>query len=384
VTDKDSRRVLLCDFAPHQVAHVIEQERTLDWLARAHARSQATRDRLSEGQRVDLEGSMRRRLARFGCSPRDIHRRGTMLDDFLHDRWDEMKIYGLAADPRGHGTAARSAVFAELAGAHLDESYAPDAAAPDDLIHVTCTGYVSPSAAQELVARRGWGEKTRVTHAYHMGCYASIPAVRLAAGQVAMGSRRADIVHTELCTLHLDPSDHSPEQLVVQSLFADGLIRYAARPDEGQAAGLSVLALDEMIVPDSSESMRWAIGDHGMRMTLARDVPDRIAGPLGGFVRALFEKSGIRPEAGMADALFAVHPGGPKIIDGVAEVLRLREDQIGASRAVLHEHGNMSSATLPHVWARIAEDENVSGGALVVSLAFGPGLTLCGAVYRKR
>ena len=67
-----------------------------------------------------------------------------------------------------------------------------------------------------------------MTHAYHMGCYAAMPALRIAAGFVATGSRRVDSSHTELCSLHLDPTDHRLEQLVVQSLFADGLIRYSA------------------------------------------------------------------------------------------------------------------------------------------------------------
>jgi predicted naringenin-chalcone synthase len=43
----------------------------------------------------------------------------------------------------------------------------------------------------------------------------------------------------------------------------------------------------------------------------------------------------------------------------------------------------MSSATIPHVWARILEDDKVKSGAVVASLAFGPGLTVYGALLRK-
>jgi predicted naringenin-chalcone synthase len=50
---------------------------------------------------------------------------------------------------------------------------------------------------------------------------------------------------------------------------------------------------------------------------------------------------------------------------------------------VLRDHGNMSSATLPHIWARIAVDTSVPSGTLITSLAFGPGLTVYGAVLRK-
>jgi predicted naringenin-chalcone synthase len=127
--------------------------------------------------------------------------------------------------------------------------------------------------------------------------------------------------------------------------------------------------------------MRWLDGDHGMHMTLARDVPDRIAGVLRAFVIELYRRAGL-DIARARDSLFAVHPGGPKIIDGVQLTLELADPQLAASRAVLHDHGNMSSATLPHVWMRL--DESAAPGTLIASLAFGPGLTVCGALFEKR
>jgi predicted naringenin-chalcone synthase len=43
----------------------------------------------------------------------------------------------------------------------------------------------------------------------------------------------------------------------------------------------------------------------------------------------------------------------------------------------------MSSATLPHVWMRLLDDPAVAPGTPILSLAFGPGLTICAAVFRK-
>ena len=186
-----------------------------------------------------------------------------------------------------------------------------------------------------------------------------------------------------MCSLHLDPSEHSPEQLVVQSLFADGFIRYSAHAG-GNRAGLSLITQREIILPDSDRSMSWSATENGMHMTLARDIPERVGSGLRAFVSELFARAEIEAAYGAGRALFAVHPGGPKIIDCVRDVLRLDEAQVEASRAVLFQHGNMSSATLPHIWQRIAENEHVAGGTPIVSLAFGPGLTLCGAVFIKR
>jgi predicted naringenin-chalcone synthase len=51
---------------------------------------------------------------------------------------------------------------------------------------------------------------------------------------------------------------------------------------------------------------------------------------------------------------------------------------------VLFDHGNMSSATLPHIWQRLIDDPAVPRGTPIPSLAFGPGLTMCGALLEKR
>jgi predicted naringenin-chalcone synthase len=206
--------------------------------------------------------------------------------------------------------------------------------------------------------------------------------VRIAAGFLCSGAERVDIVHTELCSLHLDPSEHALEQLVVQSLFGDGMIRYAVTgSDDGP--GLRPLAACEVVLPDSARAMTWVPSEWGMQMTLARDVPERIAGELRGFVTELYRRAGLGIDA-MKDSTFAVHPGGPRIIDRVRDVLELTPAQVQASRDVLRDHGNLSSATLPHVWMRLLADPRVPRGALIPSLAFGPGLTLAGALLEKR
>jgi predicted naringenin-chalcone synthase len=361
---------VLTGFRVTRPRHVIAQRASLRWLAEVHAQAEATAHALTDAERDAFEARLERLLERCACRPDKIAWRGISFPDGISTDWDGHALYDVGREPHGRTTSERMKVFGELVDAYFAEAITEE---PAHLVHVTCTGYASPSAPQRLVARRRWS--TAITHAYHMGCYAAVPAVRLA---TALG--RADIVHTELCSLHLDPLDHSVEQLVVQSLFADGYIRYAAVPD---GPGLRVLATHERVLPDSADAMRWLLSEHGMRMTLARDIPERIAGELRGFVGELFARGGC-DLAALRDAVVAVHPGGPKIIDGVQATLELGDVQVAASRGVLHDHGNMSSATLPHIWARIDANPAIPNGTLVPSLAFGPGLTICGALLEKQ
>ena len=129
--------------------------------------------------------------------------------------------------------------------------------------------------------------------------------------------------------------------------------------------------------------MSWVLSDAGMTMTLSRDVPERIGDALRVFVTDLYRDAGLDVHAELARSVFAVHPGGPRIVDGVRERLELTQAQVQASRDVLFAFGNMSSATLPHIWQQLSDDPRVARGTLIVSLAFGPGLTMCGALLRK-
>jgi len=249
---------------------------------------------------------------------------------------------------------------------------------PEHIIHVTCTGYVAPSPAQWLVNERQWHGQTDITHAYHMGCYASMPTIRLARGLLATGVSKVDIVHTEMCSLHFDKKNQTPEQIVVQSLFADGHIKYEAS-QESKGHGLSVKTILEELVPDSLNDLTWTPGPSVMQMTLSRDVPQKIGQNLKPFIERLVKKSGLNWNEILKTGLFAIHPGGPKIIDTVQSFLELSDDQVSHSRKVLFLRGNMSSSTLPHIWKNIIEDD-ANRGRIVISLAFGPGLTLFGSV----
>jgi alkylresorcinol/alkylpyrone synthase len=63
----------------------------------------------------------------------------------------------------------------------------------------------------------------------------------------------------------------------------------------------------------------------------------------------------------------------------VADRLRLDDDAVAASRQVLADYGNCSSATVLLILDRIME-EGLTPGDHVVAMAFGPGLTLYAAL----
>ena len=256
---------------------------------------------------------------------------------------------------------------------------------PTHLLHVTCTGYAAPSIAEQWVSKRAGEFPSLLTpivqHIYHMGCYASVPALRTAQGLLAIETDASvAIVHTEFCSLHLHTVTTSPEQWVVQSLFADAVVKYeaTARPPRGRRS-LRLLSTFERIVPASTGDMTWNLTDKRFEMTLSREVPARIRECLRPFVNDLLARAGLS-FSDLPHMIAAIHPGGPRIIDQVMQSLELDEAQAIWSRKTLYEHGNVSSATLPLLWKSLIEASEVPSHTLIFCLAFGPGLTLAGAV----
>ncbi len=345
--------MFLSRFKAFEPPYKVPQTDALKWLGQAHAR---------HSEDIDAE-KFTKLFTRYGCSSERIESRASFLRDFSHLNWDDMQLF--RHDSEKISIDQRMSFFKEALLNSVDSLY-PECD-PDfkQWIHVTCTGYASPSAVQAIASARGWGEKVEILHAYHMGCYAALPALRMARGNLD-----ADILHTELCTLHFDPANHDPEQLVIQSLFADGVIRYRCSASKPQS-GFEVIELKEVIAPGSLEQMTWDVSGQGFRMTLNRDVPNLVQEAIAKLVK---------PWRG-ANTVYAIHPGGPRIIDAVKEALDLSEEQIWFSKEVLKKHGNMSSATLPHVWQRMLGE--VPAGTRVISMAFGPGLTLSASLMRS-
>ena len=356
---RPSKAFIVTDFQVQNPLCESSQAGLLDWLVQAHVQSDPG---------VSPE-QIRQGFMRYGCSSDKISRR----------RHEPLRL--------GAGIREKIKFFDESVARVFTRFYPHNSSAPKAIVHVTCTGYRSPSGAQRLVSSRGWGKKTEVYHAYHMGCYASHPAIRMATGLVSSGAP-VDVVHTELCSLHLDPGRHDPAQLIVQSLFSDGFIKYSLARASGHrpaadAPSLEILHMREEIVPGSEEAMVWSIGPLVYEMTLAKEVPVLLAQALPAFVRSLFEGVGLDYSSEKDRAVFAVHPGGPRILDACQRILDLDPRQLEISREVLFERGNMSSATLPHIWKRIADSEKVPEGSLIVSVGAGPGLTLVGGLFRK-
>ena len=253
--------------------------------------------------------------------------------------------------------------------------------APGDITHViavSCTGFFAPGLDIELVKRLGLSPTTQRTFIGFMGCYAAFNALRVAHGFCQSNPEaRVLIVCAELCTLHFQ-TDGSLEEVVVNSLFSDGAAAavLSARDDAEEQGKLAYVDSAARLDDDSMDAMTWDVGDTGFLMGLSSRVPAVIADHLPAYVDDLLAPHGLSPD----DLRFwAIHPGGRAIVEKAQAVMSLADADVHDSLEVLRRHGNMSSPTILFVLKRILERNDASGPG--VAMAFGPGLTIEGALF---
>jgi alkylresorcinol/alkylpyrone synthase len=251
---------------------------------------------------------------------------------------------------------------------------------------VSCTGYATPGVDQQLAAKLGFPASLQRLSIGHMGCYGAVPGLGAVADYVTARRQPAVLACVELSSLHLQPPTTDLEQIVAHALFSDAAAAVVVEPAAGSLAdgpaglggGLAVIDIAARTVADAASLMTWSITDTGFRMTLDRQVPDVLAKHVGPAVDDLLARNDLR--RGDVQA-WAVHPGGPRILDVVADRLGLSDGDLAGSRRVLAEHGNCSSATLLLVLDELRRGP-LRPGAPVVAMAFGPGLTLYACLLR--
>lgn len=352
----------------------------------AYTYSQAyTRDRVKDWS----ESPRTRRLIQAVYNRSGIETRHSVSGDFI--RGAEAELY--KTDEAGRlippGTAERNAVYArhsrELAVEAARRALAGDSGFEREdithVIYVSCTGFANPGPDYHIIRELGLRPDVQRYTLGFMGCYAAFPALRMAAQFCAADSNAVVlVVCLELCTLHMQVNDQ-PGSILANSLFADGAaaaIVSACLPEEGRAA-YRLCGFESTLLGASEKEMAWDIGNQGFNIVLSSYVPDIIGGNIEALLRGILRKHGRGLESVNE---WAVHPGGRAILDKVEESLNLNPGALEASRNVLRDYGNMSSATILFVLKEML-DVAETDAATLCAMAFGPGLTVETALMER-
>ncbi len=245
---------------------------------------------------------------------------------------------------------------------------------PRHLVTVSCTGFSSPGFDLKLIKTLNLAPDISRTQIGFMGCHGAVNGLR-AAHALASTYPGESVL---LCAVEISSIHYAygwkPEQVVANSLFADGA-GAAVISTRGPKGSWALQATGSCIFPDSEDAMTWRIGNHGFEMALSARVPQLIGTHLRGWLREwLSSQSFSIPDI----RSWAVHPGGPRVLDAVESALKLPPNPFAVSRKILAEHGNMSSATVLFL---LEELRRMDAPLPCLALAFGPGLTAEAALF---
>jgi alkylresorcinol/alkylpyrone synthase len=295
------------------------------------------------------------------------------MEQILRNSGIESRYLAMPSDyylgPRGW--AERSKIYEKVAAELFQQAAqkaldiaGKTAADIGQIVFVSTTGTMTPSLPSQMLHDMGFTADVRTVPVFGYGCAGGVIGLSLAADLYrAAPDRDVLLVCLELCSMAYDHVQMEKKDLVAIALFADG----CAAAVIGDGAGPSLSAFAQQVWPDSVDMMGWHVGDTGFDLVLARDIPAFVTRDFAPFADGFLATQGVA-KADLAEP--ACHPGGGRVVDALAEYFG---DDLGATREVLRDHGNMSSPTMLFVLNALIEAGPLAGPTVVSAL--GPGFT---------
>lgn len=251
------------------------------------------------------------------------------------------------------------------------------------LVFVTSTGFIAPGVDVAIVKELGLSRSVSRIVVNFMGCAAAMNAIRTATSYVrSQPDMKALVVCIELCSVNAVFADDIND-VVIHSLFGDGcgaLLVGASQVQEKLEPGRVVIRSSfSHLLEDAQDGIVLAVNDNGITCELSEQLPDYIYRGVDPVVAEVLRDNGL--DKSDID-LWAVHPGGPKIIEQSVRSLGISPERAEQSWNVLARFGNMLSVSLLFVLEMmVQQDDSQKPISTGVAFAFAPGVTIEGMLF---
>jgi predicted naringenin-chalcone synthase len=253
----------------------------------------------------------------------------------------------------------------------------------DSLIAITCTGLMAPGLEIMIANKLQLTPQSKKMAVNFMGCYGMFHGWKIAENELkASQSKRVLISSVELCSLHFQRNLENSD-ILANAIFGDGAaccVLTSIKPTERPF--LELLKTGTHLFPEGAEDLKWEVSDTGFEMILSSELPRLIRNNLKGVIDRFLREQGLdRTEIDF----FAIHPGGPKILEESKNALMIDSESMNSSTQVLRDFGNMSSTTILFILNDLLEKlrkVKPKKTQNILALAFGPGFTIELATFR--
>lgn len=243
----------------------------------------------------------------------------------------------------------------------------------DLIVSTTVTGIAVPSIEARIAARIGMRPDVKRMPMLGLGCLAGAAGVaRLHDFLLGAPDSVAVLVSVELCSLTVQRGDPSAANMVASGLFGDGAAAVVAVGSTHPKASAGPQVVDTLshLYPNTDRAMGWDVGSTGMKIVLGAEVPELVEQYLAGDVEQLLSAHGLKTtDIGR----WICHPGGPKVIEAIQSTLGLNDDDLAMTWQSLNKIGNLSSASVLHVFQDTLAQRPAEAGDWGIVMAMGPG-----------
>ncbi|KAG2672179.1 hypothetical protein I3843_13G027400 [Carya illinoinensis] len=257
----------------------------------------------------------------------------------------------------------------------------------EDITHIV---YVSsseirlPGGDLYLASQLGLRNDVGRVMLYFLGCYGGVTGLRVAK-DIAENNPGSRVLLTTSETTILGfrpPNKERPYDLVGAALFGDGAaaVIIGSNPLKGQESPFMELNYAvQQFLPETHTVIDGKLSEEGINFRLGRDLPQKIEDNIEEFCKKLMAKANL---INFNDLFWAVHPGGPAILNRLESTLNLTSEKLKCSRRALMDYGNVSSNTIFYVIDYMREELKRGTEEWGLALAFGPGITFEGILIR--
>lgn len=283
----------------------------------------------------------------------------------------------------------------------------PSAVSIEDSIHlivfVSSTGFIAPGVDTDLIRNLGLRRDVARVTVNFMGCAAAMNGLRVACDHVkANPTHKALVVCLELSSVNAAFEDDMND-VIIHSIFGDGCaaVVVGACEEEQAIAQGKVVIRDHLsyLVENTEDGITLGVRDNGITCQLSRQLPDYIENGVSPIVEQFLDDHNLTKEK---IDLWAVHPGGTRIIQKAQKSLGLDDSQVADSWEILRQYGNMLSASVLFVIERmlLKHEQGVdkeatqldrsgndrplaTNGFTGIAFSFSPGVGIEGILFQK-
>ncbi|GAB2224305.1 hypothetical protein Droror1_Dr00005058 [Drosera rotundifolia] len=328
------------------------------------------------------------------CKTTTVKTRYTVMSREILDNYPELATEGSPTIKQrfeiAHPAVLEMATEASLA---CIKEWGRPASDITHLVYVSSSEIRLPGGDLHLATQLGLRSDVGRVMLYFLGCYGGVTGLRVAKDIAENNPGSRVLIATSETTIlgFRPPNKARPYDLVGAALFGDGAaaVVIGADPIPGKETPFMELNFAvQQFVPGTHSVIDGCLTEEGINFKLGRDLPQKIEDNIEEFCKKLMSKAKGSVLKDYNDLFWAVHPGGPAILNGLETTLGLRAEKLECSRRVLMDYGNVSSNTIFYVMENMRQEmkKKIERGDEVeewgLGLAFGPGITFEGILLR--